>query len=96
MPKLLPDHHLPSNPMSNDIVDRLRHADDGWSGDAFCISADTAEEAASEIERLRAVLRLSCGLATPPDRIRHHRQAQSRIRGCLSATRGLRGSSCGI
>lgn len=39
-----------------DIVERLRDADIGWSGDAACVDADTAEEGAKEIERLRAVL----------------------------------------
>ena len=40
-----------------DIVERLRAADIGWSGDASCVDADTADEGAAEIERLRAALR---------------------------------------
>jgi len=40
-----------------DIVERLRDADIGWSGDAACVSADTAEDAADEIERLRTALK---------------------------------------
>ena len=38
----------------SDIVERLRAADIGWSGDVACVGADVAEEAAAEIERLRA------------------------------------------
>lgn len=37
-----------------DIVERLRAADIGWSGDAACVGADVADEGANEIERLRA------------------------------------------
>lgn len=37
-----------------DIVEQLRDADFGWSGDASCVSAEVAEQGALEIERLRA------------------------------------------
>lgn len=37
-----------------DIVERLRAADMGWSGDAFCVGQDVAEEAADLITKLRA------------------------------------------
>ncbi|WNV10000.1 hypothetical protein [Tardiphaga sp. 709] len=40
--------------MSTDLVERLREADIGWSGDAACVSAEVAEEAAAEITKLRA------------------------------------------
>jgi hypothetical protein len=40
----------------SDICDRLRDAHDGWSGDACCVSAEVAAEAAQEIERLRATV----------------------------------------
>jgi hypothetical protein len=41
-----------------DLVVRIREGMmDGWSADAACISAELAEEAASEIDRLRRVLR---------------------------------------
>lgn len=36
-----------------DIVEGLRDANIGWSGDASCVDADTAAEGAVEIERLR-------------------------------------------
>ena len=39
-----------------DITARLRNPDCGWSGDAWAVGAEIAEEAADEIERLRAVL----------------------------------------
>lgn len=39
-----------------DIVERLREPMDGWTGDAHCVSAEVAEEAAAEIERLHALL----------------------------------------
>jgi len=42
--------------MIYDIVEKLRAPDIGWSGDAACIDAATAEEGAVEIERLRDVL----------------------------------------
>lgn len=38
-----------------DIVEQLRNASDGWSGDAFCVSREVAEQAASELTRLRAL-----------------------------------------
>ena len=41
------------------IIERLRDADIGWSGDAACVGMDVAEEAAVEIERLLAVLKAS-------------------------------------
>lgn len=42
-----------------DLVARIRDGImEGWSSDALCVSADIAEEAALEIERLRRVLRL--------------------------------------
>lgn len=44
----------------SDIVERLRQADIGWSGDAACVDADTAEEGAREIERLRLALDKIC------------------------------------
>jgi hypothetical protein len=37
-----------------DLVGRLRDADIGWSGDAACVGAEVAEEAAAEITKLRA------------------------------------------
>lgn len=36
-----------------DIVERLRDASDGWSGDAVCVSQEVAEAGAKEIELLR-------------------------------------------
>lgn len=38
------------------ITARLRNPDCGWSGDAWAVGAEIAEEAADEIERLLAVL----------------------------------------
>jgi hypothetical protein len=38
------------------LVERLRAADIGWSGDAACVDADTATEGANEIERLHELL----------------------------------------
>lgn len=47
----------------SDIVDRLRAADTGWSGDAVCVGAEVAAEGANEIERLRKeVARLRAAL----------------------------------
>lgn len=39
--------------MEKDIIERLRDANMGWSGDALCVDADTAADGAAEIERLR-------------------------------------------
>jgi hypothetical protein len=39
-----------------DIVQKLRSPDDGWSGNAVCVSSAVAEEGAAEIDRLRAAL----------------------------------------
>jgi hypothetical protein len=38
----------------SDLIQRLRAADFGWSGDALCIDAQIGAEGADEIERLRA------------------------------------------
>jgi hypothetical protein len=44
-----------------DIVERLRSPDAGWTGDAVCVDADTAEDGAKEIERLRAAILWALG-----------------------------------
>lgn len=41
---------------SEELLKALRSPDMGWSGDAMCVSAEVAEQAADEIERLRSAL----------------------------------------
>lgn len=38
------------------LLERLRKGRDGWSGDAFCIEAETAEEAADRIDGMERAL----------------------------------------
>jgi hypothetical protein len=41
------------HPIAADLVERLRNGREGWSGDALCVEAETAEEAASAILQLQ-------------------------------------------
>lgn len=40
------------------LLEQLRAPSEGWSGDAACVAAEVAAEAANEIEMLRAALEL--------------------------------------
>lgn len=41
----------------DELIKKLRDGQMGWSGDAVCVDAGTAEEAADLIEKLRTALR---------------------------------------
>lgn len=70
-----------------DVVVRLREGMmDGWSGDAFCVDSETAEDAAVEIEALRHILRcIACIEQGAGGNMTYEEMAKSAIRQAKDA-----------